>query len=213
MSFNPAADIFRPIFDASVLEDAVIATLRAWMPTYIQEIEFQRGWERGRIQAPRTYGSRNEFSTFPDEAMPIVVVVSPGLADAARPDGEGRYIGWWSLGVGIVARANDEENTNRIAKVYAACARAILLQKQGLDGSWAFGGVEWIDENFSDIPTAERERTIRSAQVIFRVWVDELVTRNAGPAHPAEPDPASQPGSDWPDVETADVTVNVVEEV
>lgn len=210
----PDYDIFRPIFSADVLEEAVIATLRKWMPTYLQEIELQRGWERGRIQSPRTYGTRNEFSAFPDEVMPIVVVVSPGLVDSARPDGEGRYIGWWSLGVGVVARANDEENTNRLAKVYAAAVRAILLQKQGLDGSWAFGGVEWVDENFTEIPnTAERERTIRSAQVIFRVWVDELVTRNAGPAHPAEPDPSTQPGSDWPDVETADVRVNVVEEV
>jgi hypothetical protein len=206
-------DIFRPIFDASVLEEAVIETLRAWYPTYIQEMEHQRGWTRGRIQSPRTYGTRNEFNTFQDEAMPVVIVVSPGLADPARADGDGRYVGWWSLGVGIVARANDEENTNRIAKVYAAAARAILLHKQGLDGSWAFGGVEWVDENFADIPTVEREKTIKSAQVIFRVWVDELVTKNAGPAYPVAPDPDTQPGTDWPEVETADVAVNIVEEV
>lgn len=205
-------DIFRPIFSADVLESAVIATLRKWMPTYLREMEVQRDLTRGRILIPRTFTTRNEFSTFPDEQMPVCVVVSPGLADAPNPDGEGRYVGWWALGVGVVARANTETNTNSLAKIYGAAVRAIIMHKQGLDDSWPFGGNEWIDETFTDIPTDERERSMRAVQVIFRVWVDELVTKNAGPAYPDDPDPDNQPGSDWPEVLTADVTVQLKEE-
>jgi ribosomal protein S2 len=82
-----------------------------------------------------------------------------------------------------------------------------MLQKQALDGSWNYAGVELMDETFVDIPTPERERSMRSVQVIFRVLVDNIVTRYGGPPYPTDPDPMTQPGTQWPDAETADVTV------
>lgn len=210
---SSVSSIFEPIFDASILEYAVIATLRKWMPTYLREIELQRNLEPGRIAAPRTYGTRNEFTTFPDEAMPIVVVVSPGLTSEPRADGEGRYSGWWALGVGVVARADDEQHTNQLAKIYGAAVRTILIQKPTLDESWEFNGIQWVDEDFTDVPVSDIERTIRASRNVFQVGVANMATKFVGPAVPTEPDPDTQPGSEWPEVETADVTVNVVEEV
>jgi hypothetical protein len=189
-----------------------MATLQKWMPTYIQELEHQRNLPRGRIPSPKVYTTRNNFSAMPDERMPLCVVVSPGLAHEPWKDGEGRHMGWYGLGVGIVARANSEEASNKMAKIYGAAIRAIMLQKQALDDSWAFVGTELIDESFTDIPTSERERSMRSVQVIFRVQVDELVTSFAGPQYPIAPDPDTQPGSVWPEFQTADVVVQMKEE-
>jgi hypothetical protein len=208
----PTDTIFQPIFSADVLEDAVVATLRLWMPTYLREIEYQRNLPLGRIEAPKVYTNRNEFTGFPQERMPLCVVVSPGIASPPRAEGDGNYTGWWALGVGIVARASTDEDTNKVVKIYGAALRAIMLQKPMFDNSWEFAGVEWVDETFIDIPTPERELSMRSVQVIFRVWVDDLVNRLAGPAYPTQPDPVNQPGSVWPEVETADVTVEMKED-
>jgi hypothetical protein len=107
--------IFEPIFDGHILAESVIATLKLWMPTYLQEIELQRGTERGAIPVPRVYTTRNEFTTFPEDIIPLVIV--------------------------------------------------------------------------------------------FRVGVEQVVSKWAGPPHPVPPDPVTQPGSEWPPVEETDVEV------
>jgi hypothetical protein len=204
--------IFGPIFDGSILTDATIATLRKWMPTILRELQLTRGMDKA-IPLPRTYTSRNEFSNFADDQLPLVVVISPGLASEPRADGEGRYSGWWGLGVGVIASAAGEQNSDRMAKLYGAAVRKVLLNRQTLDDSWEFSGIEYVDEVYDDLPDPDQERSLRAARLVFRVEVQSISTRFAGPAFPTEPDPGTQPGSNWPTVDEADVTVNVVEEV
>jgi hypothetical protein len=90
-----------------------------------------------------------------------------------------------------------------MAKIYGAAARSILLQHQAL-GDFGAQGVEWIDESYDDLVT-EEDRVVRASFGIFQVKVWDVVTRFSGPTDPI-PDPADQPGSNWP---TADI-VNVV---
>lgn len=175
------------------------------MPTYLAEIQRQRG-DANPYPAPRTYVERNIFASFPDEALPLIVVISAGVIDTPVREGDGTISAWWSLGVGIVAAANTEANSERMAKIYGAAVRAILVQKPGLDGAWEYSGIELFDENYEDVPDVEQERTMRSAQLVFQVLVTNITSKFAGPAYPVEPDPG-QPGSAWPTVKTADVTV------
>lgn len=188
-------------------------TLRLWYPTYIQEIEHQRGWHRGDIPSPRTYTERWQFTSYPDDQIPLVVVVSPGMAEAPVRDGEGVYSGWWIIGVGIVAAAATEDNSERLAKVYGAAARGILTQKAYLDDSWEFSGCEVMDESYDEVPDMEQARTMRSVQIVCRMYVENMYNRYGGPQHPIPPDPDSQPGSQWPEVEEAFTEVIKVEEV
>jgi hypothetical protein len=200
--------IFEPIFDGHILAESVIATLKLWMPTYLQEIELQRGTERGAIPVPRVYTTRNEFTTFPEDIIPLVIVISPGLEPGSlKHNGEGKYRAWWGIGVGVLAAANTEANSDRIAKIYGAAVRAILLQNQELDEQWEYSGVEPIDESYTDVPDPEQEKTMRSARLVFRVGVEQVVSKWAGPPHPVPPDPVTQPGSEWPPVEETDVEV------
>ncbi len=198
-------DVFEPIFDGSVLTRSVIATLKNWMPTYIQEVEVQRGYTQGAIPVPRIYTERNEFTTFADDMIPMVIVISPGLAGEPHHDGEGRYSGWWGLGIGVIAAANTEENSERLAKIYGACVRAIMLQHQALDEVWEYSGVQYLDETFIDVPDPEQQRTMRSARVVMRVAVENITNKWAGPDAPIPATPG--PGDDWPTVETADAVV------
>jgi hypothetical protein len=200
-----ASSIFEPIFDASLLEDSVIATLRLWLPEYLAEIRIQRASD---VDFPdiRSYATRNEFTTFPDESIPMIVVISPGLAGHPSMDGEKRISAWWSLGIGIIAAANTEKNSSRLAKVYGAAVRAIMLQHQALDENWEYSAVDYVDEDYNDVPDPDQERTMRAARLIFRVKVENVVTAFAGPA---EPDP-TDPGSEWPTITSADVDVEIV---
>jgi hypothetical protein len=204
--------IFGPIFDGSVLTRAVLATLKSWFPTYLHEIELQRGYPVRKIPPPRTYVERWRFDSFPDEQIPIVVAVCPGMAQPPTASGDGVIGGWWALGVGVIAAANTEENSERLAKIYGAAARAILEQKSYLDDSWEFSGINVLNESYEDIPDTEQSRTMRAAQVICRVRVENIVTKGAGPASPDAPDPDTQPGSVWPDVQKVFVDIERMEE-
>src|SRR5262252_1941356 len=210
-TYPPPDSIFQPIFDGSVLTRAVIATLKLWYPTYIHELEIQRGYPTKQIPPPRTYVERWRFDSYPDEQIPIVVVVSPGMAEAPDYAGDGAVGGWWALGVGVIAAANTEDNSERMAKIYGAAARAILEQKSFLDDSWEFNGINVMDESYEDVPDIEQARTMRAAQVICRVRVENMMNKWAGPAYPDPPEEA-QPGSNWPDVESVYVDVERLEE-
>lgn len=206
--------IYRTIFSADQLETQVATTLRLWLPQYIKEIEDQRGREVGLIPPPRTYTRRNEFQSFPDDQLPFCIVVSPGLVEPPVADGEGRYRGWWGVGVGVVAAASTEEDTNALVKIYGAAVRAVMLQQPDLGGSES-QGVEWEDERYDDnLALTDQRRSVGAARVVFRVWVDDVVSRWNGPT---TPDPGDwPPGSVWGTVEhviISDTDENVIVEV
>jgi len=211
MTYPVEDSIFGPIFSGEVLTQATLVTLKEWFPTYIHEIELQRGWTPKQIPPPRTYVERWHFDTYPDEQLPIVVAVCPGMAEPPRTDGDGTMSGWWSLGIGVIAAANVEKNSERMAKVYGAAARAIIEQKSYLDNSWDFDGVQVLDESYQDVPDMEQSRTMRSAQVVCRIHVMNIMNRFAGPAYPDVPDP-SQPGAIWPDVQEVFIDIERLEE-
>lgn len=186
-------------------------TLRAWFPTYLQEIEIQRGLVRGSTPVPRTFAERWEFTSYPDDQIPAVIVVCPGMVEPPVADGEGIYSGWWAVGVGIIAAANTEENSERIAKIYGAAARGIMTQKAWLDDTWEFSGCEVVNESYDDIPDLEQARTMRAVQIVSRVYVENMYTKYGGPQYPIPPDPDEQPGSQWPDVQEVFTEVEMKE--
>lgn len=202
------SDIFGPILVGSTVEQAVMETLRTWMPTYIEEIELQLGRARGLIPPPKMYTTRNRFESFPDDRMPMCVVVSPGFTDQPTADGEGNYFGWLGMGVGCIAAARDAEAAGFLSKLYAAAARAILLHNPGLKdalGNPRAIGTEWVDESYDDTIVSEEDKTVKAAYVLFRVKVDNVVSRWTGPITP--PDPAILPGSQWPTADIVDTKV------
>lgn len=194
--------IFGPIVVGTQFEVGAIDMLSTWMPTYIKEAERQMSRTQGQIPPPRMYTTRNDFTAFPDDIMPLCVVVSPGVVDTPTKEGDGTYSAWWALGVGFAAAARDVEAAAFLAKTYAAAGRAILLHRQGLGG--VAQKVVWVDESYDDLVT-EDDRSVRACYLTFRVLGYGVVSEYVGPAAP-DPDPtepANQPGSTWP-------TANVV---
>lgn len=200
--------IFGTIRSGIELEAAAADTMALWMPTYIRELERQYGRTLGLIPPPRMYTNRNRFEAFPEDQMPLCIVVSSGLVDTPLKEGDGTYRAWFSLGVGFLASAKDEDAATFLSKFYAAAGRAVLLQKPSLGGFAS--GTEWIDETYDDEVITEDERTMKATYLIFRVLLDKLVARYGGPVEPVAPNPATQPGSQWPTAQTVNIDIEVM---
>lgn len=197
--------IFKTIANAAAVEQAVLTFYQSWMPTYIAEVERQAGLDAQSLPMIRSFQNRTEFQDWPEEQLPTLIVVSPGFIGEPRQAGDGTYLAPFSIGVASVVSARDKASTNQLAKLYAAAARAAILQHQSVGG--IAEGVDWLDERYSDVPE-ESGRTLASGQAIFRVWIPNAVTAGEGPKEPLE-DPYDAPA--WPTVATTEVQVDATE--
>ena len=179
----PATADFGTIITASEVEEAIILLLKRWFPTYLREVERQTHSPVGVLVPPRVYTNRNDFETIEGENMPLCVVVSPGLVDEPFSREAGIYIARWSIGVGIAIAAETEAKANRMVKIYAATARAIVLQNQDIGGLAI--RVDWLNENYDDLPDLDNQlQQYRSAGVYFAVEVDNAINKYLGPRQP-----------------------------
>lgn len=194
-------NVFGEILLGSDVEQAVIANLQTWFPTYLAEVERQESLDAQSIPLPRSYDTVNEFRKWPENQLPAVIVVSPGLAEVPLTEGDGRTRATWVVGIGVVVSARDKRSTGNLAKLYAAVVRALMMQQQSLGGIGM--GSTWRHETYTDIP-ADDERTLGACQVIFEVECGDVVSQSKGLPAPPE-DPYTDP--DWPTVETADAQV------
>lgn len=199
--------VFGPIFVAVSLEEAICDLLKDWDSIYLKEIRMQLGEPDEVVYPPfRSISTRSAWTAFPEEQLPFAVVVSTGMAEEPTMSGDGVIGGWWGVGVAIAVSANSEVNANRLAKIYTAAVRGIIIQHPQIDGT--AGGVDLIDEQYEPILLeGATERSIHSGRLIFRIYKDEVVNRY-GPIGP--PDEEEQPGSDWPTAEDVIVTTRIL---
>lgn len=163
--------VFGQIVSADAVEEAVRETLELWLPTYIASVERQQGKPEafyGSIQSFLAAGQLNHYS---EHHMPLCVVVCPGLGERPTVDGDGVVSGAFALAVGIVASADDHDNTDAAAKAWGAAVRACLLQKADLGG--IADRVTFQDEQYDELPW-EESRSFVGGRITFTVHVDEL---------------------------------------
>jgi hypothetical protein len=205
------ANLFGPIVTGDDVERAIAAFLRdpqpnghSWLDTYLGELERHAGYAPGQIQRPKGVVTRSELETWPEDQLPVIVVVSPALA--ARPSQRaGAYQATWAVAVAPVVSDVDEPGTRRLSHTYVAAVRLAMLQHGSLGGFAE--SVEWIDERTDDTAFADT-RSIMAGRVVFEVTVGNVARRSDGPLVPL-PDPAVDPGP-WPDVSATPVDVSIV---
>lgn len=180
----------------------MIATLDKWYPTYLKEMELQLGQPMGMIPEPRSYSTRNNYESFPEDQLPMCIVVSPGLSGRPLREGDGMYRAPWRVGVGVVVSANDYQTTRELGLLYAAATRAIIVQHASLGGFAAH--TSWDDESYDDEPIPEADRSVMSVYNLFTVEVEDVVTAYAGPDAPDD----YPPGGQWPIAEVVIIDIN-----
>lgn len=198
--------IFGQIVTGADVEEWCLATLRKWSSTYLAELEDHHELARGALPRIRTYTTTPSFDNWPEDQLPALMLVSVGLAEPPFKQGSGEYRARWQMGLACVCSASKMEQSHRLAMLYVAAHRALLVQRPSLDGH--AHGVVWQDENYDDLPLDDA-RSLAAGQAVFTVEVHDVTTANAGPltpSEPPEPDP-TVPYGDWPTAETVDVDV------
>lgn len=193
--------IFGQIVVSSQIEEYVLERLLLWWDDYAREVERQLGRTMGQIPRPHTWTTRNEYTTFPDERMPILVVVNTGTMGDIIREGDGKHTAMWGIAVTVAASGKDEVTSNFLAKFYAAVVRAIMVAP-------AVGAV-WLDESPVQTIDPSEQRKVRAVYGSFVIEVENLVSSGVGPATPT-PHPDTDPGSTWPTANTIVINTAVV---
>jgi hypothetical protein len=204
---NPYSQSIGAIVTGRDVELAALTFLKRWAGTYLAECERQRAMTPGALPRIRSWTTAPDFETWPEDQLPCVLLVSPGLADAPLPDGAGVYRAKFTLGVAVIVSTARMDETARLAKLYVAAMRAAILQHQSLEGFAS--GIEWLDENYDDLPSID-DRSLGAGQAIFAVQVDGFARRWNGPKTPQDPpDPDTDPLPTDPYVQPGRVGIEV----
>jgi hypothetical protein len=206
--------VFGPTISAYDVERHVRDTLQYWFESYLQNREIEVGVDRGSIARPKSWRTIRTFDEKnPEDATPFVAIVSDGLARPPAQEGDGSFRATWVIGIGVVIEAKSEADAQLLVKhIYLPVILKILMQKQSLRDwtdstaeAWS-DGIEWLDEAYDEV-VSDMERTLYNGQLTFEVGVSGVLNRSGGPTSPA--DPVTQPGSEWPLVQTVSVDVKV----
>lgn len=199
--------IFGRIVSDDQVEDAVIATLRKWLPTMLSEVERQAGLEAGYHERPVDYTSRTEFDKWPEEQLPLVIVVCPGIPDDPVKEGRGTYRAKYDIGIVVVVSSIDKDSTRRIAQRMGAAVRTVLAKKSSLDLAFdgTVRGTDWIGTKNNEL-RAEDDRTIWANRQLFTVEIGNVLTKGGGPTDPEPYDTPTGEPADNPNAVTVTVT-------
>lgn len=198
--------IFGTIISDDQVEDAVVAILQKWLPTYMSEVERQRGLVAGFYERPpaSSYFVRSDFDKFPEDMLPALVITSGGIEDDPPREGRGQYRGGFQIGVSCVCASTDSLYARRFAYRMGAAVRALLIQHQSLDGALngRLRGIDWVGGRNNELKS-EDDRSIWAARQLFTVEVGDVLTRGGGPVAP-DSTPLPDPTTPWPDPKTID---------
>ncbi len=197
--------VFARILTGDDVERWVIDTLWTWSGTYLAEVERQHNLAAGALQRPRAWLVAPSWDKWPEDQVPAVVVQSVGLAEPASREGRGAYRARWQVGVGCIVSARTQAETHRMAQLYVAAHRALLIQRPSLGGRAE--GVVWQDEDYTQL-VYDDLRSLGMGAATFSVEVADVTSWGVGPTSPSEPlDPDTAPWPLWPTVQTHEETV------
>lgn len=197
------SEVYGDILDSDLIEGWVEAHLKSRMPEYLAEVSRQRGLDKS-IQKPRSYVRSADVNKMPEDQLPSIVIVCPGLAERPLMEGDGKYRARFSLGLACITTGRNRKVTNRVSKMYAAAARAAVLQHGSL-GRDEVMGVDWQDESYDDLPFDD-VRTLGIATVLFRVEVRGVLDTGGGLPEP--PDDPEDPPEGYPPTEEVIIAID-----
>lgn len=197
------SDQFGENITADEVEDAIIATLQQWMPTYVMAMEERKGKPAGTIHRPKGWQVIVDPDTWTGEQLPSIAVVSAGTNDQPGKGSRGTFDATFLTGVVWWIGGNNHDNVRRLNRWYAAIVREVLVQQPVV-----VGGVrchlEWMGEEY-DVVASDQARTLQAGRNVFTVTVDHVVESDAGPLTPVE-DPYAVDA--YPDLPTADEVIS-----
>lgn len=205
------ANLYGRIVSPTAVEHAVVASLQIWLDSAIGELERIDGYPCNTIERPHGIVTSSQFEKWPEDQIPVVLVINTGLAGPPARRADGIYDAAWLVGCAPVVSDVDHAGSRDLALTYTAAIRMALLQhaqlKSGLNPTGFAHYVDWRGEDYTDMPFLNT-RSLAAGRVIFEVGVESAVNQQAGPRTPPL-DPCVDPGP-WPNVGEPTVTFQPV---
>src|SRR5262249_15496789 len=124
------------------------------------------------------------FDKWPEDQIPGVLVVSPGLVPPPQRGGDGVYYARWNVQVGCACSARTQQEAHEIAMLFVAAHKAIVVQRPSLEGHAA--GAQWLDEQYSPLEYDDT-RSLYAGYATLVIDIDDVLTSLAGPITPDDP--------------------------
>jgi len=187
--------VFGPINDAGVAEHALLNHLKLWLPTYLAEVDRQRGLVAGATAVPRSWQIVQQFDLSEEPQMPAVIIESPGPNDTPKKEGDGTVRVTYEMRVISVVAAKDYASTNDLGKRYAGAIMDVVMQKRSL-GDPNVMGTDFMGYSHVEVPTEER-RTKVGIATNLEITYRYAANWKMGPSMPIiVPDPNADPPVD-----------------
>jgi hypothetical protein len=191
--------VIGPLVGGFEAAEAVEATLLAWLPSVLAEVNAAKGLH---LKVPTVIDMPITVDALTAAATPAMAVAGSGLAGEPVRDGRGRYSAAYSITVRVLERAGGYRATARAVHAYSVAVRTALIQHRSLGG--IARSVEWSAEEYSVIDP-DKVRTLAGVDVGFIVTLPYVLDERLAPSGspPASPDLITP---DRPTVTSVDVT-------
>lgn len=200
----------RVIVTDDMVEDAVIAHLKFWLPSYLADVETAVGKRRGFYKRPplSSYTVRSDFDKWPEEMLPAVIVVSPGIEDDPIKSGDRKIRAKHMIGVACVVSSTGQIETRRYAYRMGAAIRMLFADRPLMGGALngEIRGVDWLGTRNNELPDDEPDRSLWASRQLFAIEVANVFTKGDGPSEPY-PLPEYDPEGEGPEVLTTTQTL------
>jgi hypothetical protein len=200
--------VIGPLWHPGILEDAVLATLKTWLPAYLSEVCAQETDRLDldtprRLAVPKTWATISDYDRFPEQGLPAIIVAAPGMKGEADRRGDGSLRGTWTIEVSATVSADTAKNTRRAAQLYLAAILGAILQRRSLGQSYS--SADFVAAEYVDVPN-EKRRSIVACAAAFEVQVGEMLSTQLGPATAEPPDPMPDT---WPEVQETTIETEI----
>lgn len=190
------SSVFGELYHPGELEEAVVAALRKWMPTYVKRVGEVASQP---IVPPKSYTIVSEYGKWPESALPALVVESSGLTEPPEQDGEGFLSGTFGVEVASVVQGKDAIRTRQVAMKYSLAVIGSLMQHRKLSAQvWVR---DFVDLAFAGAEVSDR-RTRIIAPCVFTVTLQNFINVGEGPSEPIE-----ETDEEWPIADTVETEV------
>jgi len=176
--------IFGQIVTGLDVEQWCMEELATWSSTYLAEVERQSGLSGHDLARVKSWVTGPSLDKWPEDQLPAGLLISVGLAERPSMSGDGSYNARWQMGLAIIVSARTEAETHRLAMLYIAAHRTLLLQRPSLGERTL--GVDWQDENYDQLPYDDI-RSLGAGMANFTVEVESVASWGMGPNTPDVP--------------------------
>ena len=194
-----------PIVTDVDVENAVLATLKRWMPTYLREMERHSNEpEKSFPDIASWRAADTPEDRFPEQMIPAIQVMLTSDTEIITKSESAD--GLFSGTIDCLVATTEPETARRMAALYQFAMGLALVQHPHLDGSIEVAGFGWKK---SGVPAVGKpdERWLSLGTIEVSILVSNIFNPYLGPVNPQEPDGEGVPPA-WPRIESHEFILN-----